>query len=456
MFEHFTERAIKSIVSAQDEARELNHPILYPEHLLIGIVNQKSGITTRFLRVAGVSAEKIREEVKELYAGKQTDKMPEVLPFSADVKNVLKKTWDKTRKRGINYILPEHLFLTLIETDKTPVSILLNKFDMDLNRIKESVIRVTEKKAKKIAHPEGLNKTSSASKYYSIPAITEEKELIDILNNAKEKLELINKENLGTEQILLAMLENRTTNLAETLAKHNITYESFQEKLNQLSSRAIEYNSNEYQFTPKAFTAINSAFLLSKEVGSTSILSEHILLSILKNKSGLAYSIIKDLGIDAEELYSEIIKPIEKEKPVALTIIKLAKEEARRLGLNVVGTELILIGILAESYGIGAKVLQDLGITLKDARKEVEKIIGFGDEYLEQEIELTPRAQKLLEIAQLKAQKYKREQIESEHLLYGITEVKDCIALKILEKLGVDSLEIKQGISQELNVEIES
>jgi ATP-dependent Clp protease ATP-binding subunit ClpC len=62
----------------------------------------------------------------------------------------------------------------------------------------------------------------------------------------------------------------------------------------------------------------------------------------------------------------------------AIKVIMLAQEEARRLGHNLVGTEQILLGLIGEGTGVAAKVLNEQGVTLQDARKEVEKIIGRG------------------------------------------------------------------------------
>ena len=62
----------------------------------------------------------------------------------------------------------------------------------------------------------------------------------------------------------------------------------------------------------------------------------------------------------------------------AIKVIMLAQEEARRLGHNFVGTEQILLGLIGEGTGIGPKVLKSMGVNLKDARVEVEKIIGLG------------------------------------------------------------------------------
>ncbi|EFA73792.1 Probable ATP-dependent Clp protease ATP-binding subunit [Raphidiopsis brookii D9] len=59
----------------------------------------------------------------------------------------------------------------------------------------------------------------------------------------------------------------------------------------------------------------------------------------------------------------------------AIRVIMLAQEEARRLGHNFVGTEQILLGLIGEGTGVAAKVLTDLGVTLKDARREVEKLL---------------------------------------------------------------------------------
>ena len=66
----------------------------------------------------------------------------------------------------------------------------------------------------------------------------------------------------------------------------------------------------------------------------------------------------------------------------AIKVIMLAQEEARRLGHNFVGTEQILLGLIGEGTGVAAKVLKSMGVNLKDARIEVEKIIGRGSGFV--------------------------------------------------------------------------
>lgn len=83
----------------------------------------------------------------------------------------------------------------------------------------------------------------------------------------------------------------------------------------------------------------------------------------------------------------------------AIKVIMLAQEEARRLGHNFVGTEQILLGLIGEGTGIAAKVLKSMGISLKEARVEVEKIIGRGSGFVAVEIPFTPRAKRVLELS---------------------------------------------------------
>ena len=126
--------------------------------------------------------------------------------------------------------------------------------------------------------------------------------------------------------------------------------------------------------------------------------------------------------------------------------MKLAKEEARRIGRNVVGTEMFLLGILGEGASVASEVLNDLEITMKDARLVVESLVGYGNEYFDKEIVFTKRAKRVLEKAWLRAKNLNKQKIEAVDLLLAITEEPDSLAMKVLDALGVDAVEIKQGI----------
>jgi len=87
-------------------------------------------------------------------------------------------------------------------------------------------------------------------------------------------------------------------------------------------------------------------------------------------------------------------------------------------------------------------------INIKDARKTVEQLIGFGNEYYDKEIVFTKRAKRVLEAAWELAKKERKSRIESAHMLLALTTEPTCIAMKALELLGVDAVEIREGVKK--------
>jgi|TARA_B110000046_G_scaffold167737_1_gene185613 ATP-dependent Clp protease ATP-binding subunit ClpC len=130
----------------------------------------------------------------------------------------------------------------------------------------------------------------------------------------------------------------------------------------------------------------------------------------------------------------------------AIKVIMLAQEESRRLGHNFVGTEQILLGLIGEGTGVGPRALKTLGVTLKDARVEVEKIIGRGSGFVAVEIPFTPRAKRVLELSLEEARQLGHNYIGTEHLLLGLIREGEGVASRVLENLGVDSSKLRGQI----------
>lgn len=138
----------------------------------------------------------------------------------------------------------------------------------------------------------------------------------------------------------------------------------------------------------------------------------------------------------------------------AIRVIMLAQEEARRLGHNFVGTEQILLGLIGEGQGVAAKVLSDLGVTLKDARREVEKIIGRGSGFVPPEIPFTPKVKSLFEQSFKEARTLGNNYISTEHLLLGLTEAGEGVAAKVLQNLGIDIKEVRKMVIRRLGEDL--
>lgn len=130
----------------------------------------------------------------------------------------------------------------------------------------------------------------------------------------------------------------------------------------------------------------------------------------------------------------------------AIKVIMLAQEESRRMGHTFVGTEQILLGLIAEGTGIAATVLRDLNIRLKPARAKVEGLMGRGSGFVPQEIPFTPRAKTVIEFAWEEARQLGHSYISTEHILLGLIREGNSGAIRVLESLEVDISKIKPAI----------
>ena len=373
----------------------------------------------------------------------------QTLPFDDEYKEILKKALDLANKSGNPTILYEHLFLSVITDKKSNNVKILEDLGFDIYKSKSLLEKLVQKKTKRLYHPEyDEHKSKKEDKSQETDDIFKNEAASKVFERAAAKLSTSNYEIMGTEQILSSILEDKNSELTKIFAQYGITSENFDEKLANIQSRQSEYEGRQIIFTPNAFKAMSMALETAKELGSSVVLPEHIVLGMLKTKRGIAYDILKEMKVPANDLAHSIIKPIEKQMPETLTILRLAKEEARRLGRNIVGTEMFLLGIIGEGTGIGGQVLAELEITMRDARAVVENLIGFGNEYYDKEIVFTERAKRVLETAWELAKKDHKEKIESAHMLLALTTEPNSLAMKALEQLGVDAVEIKEGVKK--------
>ena len=445
MFERFTEKAINVVIEAQSLAKEHGFSEVTPEHVLFALINQAKGVSLKIFRMNNLTSEDIKAQVLKSSKNKNENDDP---IFSNDLKELLKHTLDLASQSGNQNILFEHIFLSIITTKKTNIVNILDEYNFDISSATELLTKLVQRKIKRLEHPETIDEEE---KDITFESIYENSVLSEIFNQAVSKSSASGYEILGTEQIIESILESADSELLKTINNNGIDLNNFEKQLELNKKRQLEFEDKKIVFTPNAFFVMNKALEIAKELGSSEVLPEHIILSVLKTKKGLAYEIFKSLNINENKLTTDILKPMEKQMQETLMIMKIAKEEARRLGRNTVGTEMFLLGIIGEGTSIAAEVLNDLEVTIKDARKEVENLIGFGNEYFEKEIVFTSRAKKVLERAWLKAKKSNRQRIEAVDMLFAIIEEPTSLAMKVLNNLGVDAIEIRYGITAKNN-----
>jgi ATP-dependent Clp protease ATP-binding subunit ClpC len=130
----------------------------------------------------------------------------------------------------------------------------------------------------------------------------------------------------------------------------------------------------------------------------------------------------------------------------AIKVIMLSQEEARRMGHNFVGTEQLLLGVIGQRHGIGARALKKLKVTLKKARKEIELYIGRGTGFVASEIPFTPRAKRVLEMAVHEGKDLGQNFVGTEHILLALIAESDGVAMRTLDKLNVDVQKLRNLI----------
>jgi len=145
------------------------------------------------------------------------------------------------------------------------------------------------------------------------------------------------------------------------------------------------------RFTDRARKVMALANQEAQRFNHEYIGTEHILLGLVKEGSGVGANVLKNLGVDLRKVRLEVEKLVKSgpemvtmgklpQTPRAKRVIEYAIEEARNLNHNYVGTEHLLLGLLREQDGVAAQVLMNLGLKLEDVREEVLNLLGAGVE----------------------------------------------------------------------------
>ena len=142
MFRKFTQRARNAVLHAQEEAKQMNHPAIGTEHILLGLLREGEGIGAKALLSLGVDLEKLREEVTKVMGESNTAREPQAgdLPITPRAKKVFNLAFDEARLQGVNYVGTEHLLLALLREEEGVAGQVLISMSLKLDEVREQVI----------------------------------------------------------------------------------------------------------------------------------------------------------------------------------------------------------------------------------------------------------------------------------------------------------------------------
>lgn len=370
--------------------------------------------------------------------------------FTEESIKVIMLAQEESRRMSHNFVGTEFILLGLIGEGRGGAGKILKSKGVDLNGARIEVEKV-------------LGKGSGATAI-EIPFTRRAKHLLELSWDEARSLGL---NYIGTEHLLLGLIrEGRyysesSEQAVAILERLGLDVEELSLETTEAARKAgIKDPAIGQRVEPRSSDPGRSALELALQAIShakeTMISKQNFDLAAWLRQRELEFKDkLSGLAEEAEETPTErkivgIDAILEKGTPKAVKVCYLAQEEARRLGHNFVGTEQILLGLIGEGTGIAAKTLKSMGVNLKDARVEVEKIIGRGSGFVAEQIPLTPRAKRVVELSLAEAKALGHEYIGPEHFLLAIVVEGDSVARRVLENMDVNTKHLRKLVINRL------
>jgi ATP-dependent Clp protease ATP-binding subunit ClpA len=313
-----------------------------------------------------------------------------------------------------------------------------------------------------------------------------------LLDLARKEAERLNHHFAGTEHLLLGLTKLGQGVSVNVLSKLGVNFETVRAEVEKCVGTGPGPSiTGRILFTPRVMKVLDLARKEARALSHTYVGTEHILLGLLHDGEGVAGRILANLGVNIEKTRQEILKELdpnfvepgpppstpdpEQPKPApsqtpgehqplpaddfsrnftprAQQVLALARKEAERLNHNFVGTEHLLLGMIALGQGTAVAVLKKMGVDLERTRDEVKKQVGTGPAgKLIGIIPYTPRTRKVLELAAREARSLNHTCIGTEHILLGLLREGAGVAARILKQMNVDLAQTRQEVLKKLD-----
>ncbi len=301
---------------------------------------------------------------------------------------------------------------------------------------------------------------------------------------AQEEATRLDENGVSTEHLLLGLVRETNSVAARVLERLGVSSEQVRSEIERQAVRGEGRTGQDMQLTAQAKQVIDFAYDEARRLNNNYIGTDHLLLGVLREGENLAGRVLLSLGVDLERVRHEVMQLQDESEdanevkardvpsaPVpqadtstepktgsggnwqrfterARRTVFYAQEEAGRLGENYVSTEHLLLGIVREDDSVAARILERIGVSLGRVRSEIERQVARGDGRLGQDMQLTPRAKRVIDLAYDEARQLNNNYIGTEHLLLGLIREGEGLAGRILNKLGVDLERARREIRQ--------
>jgi ATP-dependent Clp protease ATP-binding subunit ClpA len=315
---------------------------------------------------------------------------------------------------------------------------------------------------------------------------------------AQEEARLLSHDYIGTEHILLGLLAVNSGIAYEALTAEKVSLETVRAKVEEIVGKGDSTPSGHIPFTPRAKKILELSLREALNLGHNYIGTEHILLGLIREGEGVACQALVAVGADLPAIRARVLARVGGAAAIAGTLppprglrarwaslrsgqqqamepvvygptregmpvlrrltarawraVLLAQSEALRYGKSLAGEEHLLLGILGEAEGNGAKALNAVGVTLEDAREKADTILGETADAPAPPFEpaLAPSGLDVLEFALVEAVSGGRHGIDTDDLLLGFVrraESGEGLAANALTVLGTSADAVRQAVA---------
>jgi ATP-dependent Clp protease ATP-binding subunit ClpA len=337
--------------------------------------------------------------------------------FTERARKVLSLAQEESQRFKHNYIGTEHLLLGLVRENEGVAARVLSILGVDLNKVRNAVEAIIGRGDRIVLGEIGL--TPRAKK---------------VIELAVDEARRLNHHYIGTEHLLLGLVREGEGIAANVLESLEVNLEKARaETLRALSEKSKESGLQQSQVDMQSVQAPGEESTASIR---QSIQDEDDRVRELSQEEKDFIQTLGAFNQDDRDRYEKLTVR-------ARRVLRLGREEAQRFQHNYIGTEHLLLGLVREHGGIADIVLRNLGVELNKVRSAVQFIIGRGDQVVPGEIGFTPRAKKVIELAEDQGRRLNHDYIGTEHLLLGLVREGEGIAVGVLESLGVTMARVR-------------
>ena len=458
MWQRLTTNARKAVFYAQEEARRWGREALSTEHLLLGLLREDN-TAVRTLSRLGFNPDALRTEIGErLHKGEARSLLD--MTLTPGVKRVIDLAYREARGNfGSETTGTEHLLLGLLAEEEGLAGGILKGKGLGIEDARRAAgaIQAEEIEAGRRV-PSKLAASPPASQPKEFERFDEGASIA--FSAAKAMARASGAEFMGGEHLLRGILVDGGGAGVRLLKSLGVDPWRLGRELKSRMRRAEPGTEAIGGLLPSARRAIDLAHVEASDLGHERVGTEHLMLGLIRETEGIAGQAlaqwdidlararlaVQSMGAERDDPSRNASRAPEVKKSEmwqrfteqARKVVFYAQEETQKFGEGYVSTEHLSLGLVRESDGAATRVLEKLGVSLNRVRVEVEKQLPRGDARPSQDMTLTPRAKRVIDLAYEEARELNNSYIGTEHLLLGLVREGDGLAARVLAKLGVE------------------